>query len=730
MTARRRVPVVLQTSQTECGLSSCVAVLGAHGVDESLASARSRYEAGRDGLSAGDLVRMLADRGMESKVYRVASAEALRACASPVILFWEQYHYLVLERIVGDRAFLMDPAYGRRVVSMAELEEGFSSIVIDARPGEDFTPSRAPLLAEWRSLPLRAPGMRAPLIAAAGLVLAGYAVTIGLPLLTQSIVDAFTGGAAPDIGGVVLLVLVAAVLFYVITLLRSVVLARLVRALGQHLMEKVFDRMMSLPFPYFSTRPAGELLYRLSSVNTVRDLLSTRVVQVVVDAGTLLSLSVYLAIVSPAVLLAALGVLALVVVLLALTASRIRTRLDTEIAYAASSQIVQLDAIASIESIKMAGSARSVVERWSTDYRRSMAALEGRMRLQLGAVGGVVACVQLFAPLLLLTVSLWQASRGEMTTGQAIAVQSVGGVLFASLSSLFGAYNEFVQTSRAVARIGDITETAPETSGGTRTRLDDASLELHDVGFRYSVSAPDSLSGLSLHLPAGSTTAVVGASGAGKSTLAAVLCTLYSPTTGRMLVGGVPSTEYDTDFLRSRIGYVPQTSTLHNGTLLDNLAMGSAMDPAEIERRCRAMGFLDFIDEMPMGYRTIVSSLGGNLSGGQRQRVAIARTLLRDPEILVMDEATSALDGVNERLVDEYVRDLGCTRILFAHRLSTIRDAQQVVVLAGGRIAQVGPHDELAAIDGPYRTLYPPLDGGASDGAAPDPARAAAAPMR
>ncbi|MBW3085335.1 Alpha-hemolysin translocation ATP-binding protein HlyB [Austwickia sp. TVS 96-490-7B] len=214
------------------------------------------------------------------------------------------------------------------------------------------------------------------------------------------------------------------------------------------------------------------------------------------------------------------------------------------------------------------------------------------------------------------------------------------------------------------------------------------------------------LDDINMSIGSGDLVAVVGQSASGKSTLGKVICGLYEAGREAVEIGGHPLGDYDRDALRRQIGYVPQDVTLHNGTILENLAMGSDLDEAEIERRCRRLDFLDFIERLPMGYRTMVANLGANFSGSQRQRLAIARVLLRSPQIIVFGEATSALDQLNEQRVNRVLRSLGCTRIIIAHRLETVRGADTIYVIEDGCVVEQGTHNGLLESNGVYSLLY------------------------
>ncbi|HET9654971.1 MAG TPA: peptidase domain-containing ABC transporter [Kineosporiaceae bacterium] len=703
----RRVPVVTQVTQTECGLCSCVALLRYHGRAEDLSSAREAMDAGRDGLSAHQLATFLGSRGLTVKPYRIRDVSALEKFTSPVILYWEDYHFLVLERFDGRTAVVMDPAVGRRRLTRAQLEAGFSQVALSAAPGPRFERTRSRPLAEWRSTPLLSNGSRRHMVLVGLLSLSGYATVLGLPMLTEWAVDhSARWQGLSDLGLSVAMVLAAALGYLLLHLTRVVVLSSLVAALGLHLMTQTFGKLLTLPYRFFATRQPGELLFRLNSVNAIRDVLSSRVAQGVLDIGTLVTVTGYLFVTEWRLGSVASGLFLVNAAYLWRTRGRVIEAVDAEIAHLSKSQSTQLDAIVSIPTIKMGGYAEEFLERWGRIYEDSLHAMRTRMRLQQGRIAGLTNITQLFGPTLLLLASLYFVNHHLISLGAAIAVQSVSATYFALSSSVFQTYTEFNEASRYMARINDITTASPESPGGDLPAPDDTSIRLEDVSFRYTREGEVVLQDVSMEIPAGSRVALVGASGSGKSTLARIICGLYEPTSGTVSFGGRPMEEYDRISLRRAIGYIPQEVHLHNRTILENLTLGQDIPVEQVREFCAGVGVLDFLEDLPMGLKTVVSEMGGNFSGGQRQRLAIVRALLQRPRILVMDEATSSLDTVNERRVTRIVQEIGATQVIIAHRLDTIRSADRIYVFDRGRVVEQGTHRQLLERGQVYARLY------------------------
>ncbi|MFJ9033387.1 peptidase domain-containing ABC transporter [Streptomyces sp. NPDC102274] len=703
----RRVPTVTQVAQTECGLCSCIALLRYYGRAEEIVSAREVMEAGRDGLSASQLAQFLESHGMRVKPYRVRNVTALENFTSPVILYWENYHFVVLESFDGRMAVVMDPAVGRRRISREELEKSFTEIVLAAEPAEGFEKKRARPFSEWRKFLLLTTDAKKRIGLVALLSLSGYGTVLGIPVLTRWAVDRYAhwnglGDSAVLLGAV----LAAALCYYVLHLARVMLLSSLVAVLGKDLMSQTFTRLLNLPFKFFTTRPPGELIYRLNSVTSVRDLISSRMAQGVLDVGTLICVTVYLLVTEWRLGLVAVGLLLLNALYLMKTRYRVTEAVDSEIAYLSKSQGTQLDAIVSIPAIKMGGYAEEFLTGWNETYSNSLDAMKTRMRLQQGRIAGLSTTTQMFGPLLLLLYSLHLVSRGGISLGAAVSVQAISATYFSLASSVFQTYTSFNEVSRYVSRLAEISEEEPEVPGGTRTELASSSISLKNVSFRFTKHSDLVVRDVTMTIGAGERVALVGPSGSGKSTLGRIICGLYGATSGTIEFGGHDLEEYDKTALRRTIGYIPQEVHMHNRTILENLTLGKDLSEEYVREFCDRLGILDFVNDLPMGFNTLVSDMGANFSGGQRQRIAIARALLGNPKILVMDEATAALDNINERRVTRVISEIGATQVVIAHRLATVKSADRIYVLDKGSITEAGTHEELLGEGDLYANLY------------------------
>lgn len=695
----------LQVAQAECGLCCVRTLLAAHGLNMSLTELRQVKEPGRDGLGIQQLKRLLIFFGMDANVYRVSNTKVLEGINMPVIAFWKGSHFVCIESVERNSAVLMDPSVGRLTISRADLDKDFSGYIVTARPTAELVPSKRSWSKRWTKeylWPESIGGVYAKVgFTSVVLVL----LTLAAPWATKYLIDhGFQGQIT--LAWVLIVLGIGALIMAGVSYLRTVVAAQLVCRFAWHLSSKAFERLLSLPTRYFNVRAPGEIVYRLNSLNRIQDLLGSALIQGALEMLSAITVLAYIYFLSPLLGIIASALLLMVFFFLGWSQPRISAVTDAELHEGTSAQSIQLDAVVSINSVKLGGYVGTYLKDWQGSFKRLLDAMVRRIRLQDGLIGSLLAATQVFAPIVLLVVSVDLAMRGHLTIGDAVAVQSVASLLFSYARSVFSTWNQVQVAERYVQLAEDIFEYPMEQPGSTRHALSGGQITMVNVEFKYSSEVEPAVSGVTLGVQPGETLALVGKSGSGKTTLGKVMASLFEPTSGTIQFDGLDLSAYDLDHLRSSISYIPQESHLHNRSILENLQLGCDRSEDEIIEFCRKLGFLDFIDEFPMGYHTVVSQLGANLSGGQRQRIQVARVLLQNPKLLIMDEATSSLDNVSQRQVYEQLEALDCTKIVIAHRFATVLNADQIAVLKDGKVIQIGTHNELVSVPGPYSELF------------------------
>jgi ATP-binding cassette subfamily B protein len=704
---KRRIPHLQQTAATDCGPACLTMVLGYFGKSVRLDDVRSATGSSRLGTDALTLVETARLFGLRGRGIKIRDIDALRFLEPASILHWRFNHFVVFERMERGGAWVVDPAAGRRLVSREELDRAFTGVAVSFETTEDFEPSRDKRHAVWRQLRqvLGESGLLSRILTTSLMV---QFFSLAVPILTGLIVDR----VVPRGDQHLLLVLAAGcaglVGFKLLALLvRSFLLLHLRTRLDARMTLQFLDHLVHLPFLFFQQRSAGDLLMRLNSNATIREILTSGAISGLFD-GVMVVL--YLVILLAAdlrmgLLVAALGGLRVLIFLV--TRRRQRDLMAESLQIQAESRGYQVQVLAGIETLKAGGAEDRAVDRCAHLFVRELNVSLDRGKLD-AVVSSVLDAMGTASPLLVLIYGAVLVLRGDLTLGTMLALSALAAGFLTPLTTLVTTATQLQLLGSYLERINDVLETDREQEAGTRQRpvALRGRVTLDGVSFRYSPVTAPVVADASVDLQPGQLVAIVGSSGSGKSTLAGLLAGLYKPETGRILYDGIDLADLDLRWLRSQLGFVAQSAYLFGLSMRANIALNDPTLPlSRVIEAARLAEIHDDIQGMPMAYESALADGGASLSGGQRQRLALARALVHRPKVLILDEATSALDAVTEAKVQRNLAALRSTRIVIAHRLSTIRDAHLILVMEQGRIVERGTHAELMALGGTYRAL-------------------------
>ncbi|WNG15416.1 peptidase domain-containing ABC transporter [Cystobacter fuscus] len=703
----RRIPLVRQLSETECGIASLAMVLGYHGKPVRLEEVRQAMGAARDGVSALDIVRTAQSFGLRGRGVSV-DEDALTYLPPGTILHWQFSHFVVFEKLGRDGVHLLDPGYGRRKVSLERFRQSFTGVALLFEPGEHFETGKKPRprSAARYALQVLQHSHLLQRIIVVSLILQLFALAV--PALTGLIIDRVVPQGDTHLLLVVGLGFLALAGFQLLTsLIRGHLLLELRTRMDSNMTLGFMEHLVGLPYAFFQVRAAGDLLQRLNSNATVREILSSSTLSTLLDGALVILYFLVLFVVSPLMAFIVLGLSGLQILVLLLSMRRQRALMSESLEVEAKHQSYEVEMLIGIQTLKAFGVENQAVQRFSENFVSvlNVSLKQGQLTAWVDALTGTL---RLVAPLVLLTVGSLLVLGGKMSLGTMMGLNVLAGALLVPLGNLVTAGSQLQLLRSYIERIDDVLDTAPEqdpSKPGREVKLK-GGIELDRVSFRYSTMSPLVVQDVSVRIEPGQCVAIVGRSGAGKTTLANLLLGLYLPTSGRILLDGEELTELDLHSVRSQVGVVPQEPTFFGSTLRANIAIRDPAAPLEpVIEAARLAQLHDDILGMPMGYDTPLMDRGASLSGGQRQRVALARALMRRPAVLLLDEATSALDAITESRVQQSLASLQCTRVIIAHRLSTVVDADLILVMDEGRLVEAGGHQELLLRGGIYAEL-------------------------
>ncbi|MBM4322813.1 MAG: type I secretion system permease/ATPase [Deltaproteobacteria bacterium] len=704
-----RADEIREPKRIDTGLMCLVMVAGYHGLAVDPEQLRHTLALGPEGMGTIDILRGARELGLKAKEAQV-SFDRLKHLHMPAIASFDGGKYIVLAKTDSDKVLIFDPGEGKpQLLSKNDFIGQWKERIILLTYRKSTAPSERPFGLTWFLPSIWK--YRKPLfeVLTASLILQIFGLVT--PVFTQVIIDKVLVHRGITTLNVLAIGLITVILFEgLLNILRTYLFTHTSNRIDISLGTKLFKHLFSLPLKYFEVRRVGDTVARVRELENIRHFLTGAPLTTILDVMFIGVYLVVMFIYSTTLSFVVLGAIPVFALLSLIITPMLRHRLDERFNRGAESQAFLVEMVTGAQTVKAMAVEPEVQKRWESLLANYVKASFRTSKLS-GVAGSLGQLIERGSTLAILWLGAHLVMRGDLTVGQLIAFQMLSGRVSGPVLRLVQLWQDFQQTGLSIRRLGDIFHATPEPSlNVTKTRFPaiQGHIRLEGVRFRYRLDGPEIIRNIDLDIKPGMILGIVGRSGSGKSTLAKLIQRLYLPESGRILIDGIDLSLADPAWLRRQIGVVLQESFLFNGSVRDNIAFHypqASME--EVMKAANLAGAHEFVLELPEGYDTIVGERGTALSGGQRQRIAIARALLTNPRILIFDEATSSLDSESEAIIQRNLRQIcrGRTVILIAHRLSTLRIAERIIVLEKGEIVESGTHDELMDKKGLYHHL-------------------------
>lgn len=705
-----KVPVVMQMEDLECGAASLTMILAYYRKWLPLEQVRADCGVSRDGSNARNVLKAARSYGLTAKGYRYEPEDLKKNGKFPCIIHWNFNHFLVLNGFRNDKAYLNDPAKGSYSVSMEEFDRSFTGICMMFEPDENFEPGGKPKsMLSFARKRLVGAG-----IAVAFLVLTSVISSLlGViqPVFSRIFMDRLLTGQNPEwLYPFIFALALFSAIQIIIAWIQAVWSLRIDGKLAVTGSAVFMWKVLRMPMEFFSQRMAGDILQRQGSNAAIAGTLVNTFAPLALSAIMMVFYLVLMIRYSPLLTLVGLGSIVVnMLVARFISAKRVNiTRVQMRDSGKLSSATVA--GIGMIETIKASGAENGYFEKWS-GYQASVNTQKvrfQRLNQYMGMIPGIVTEITNTA---ILALGIWLTMCGQFTAGMIMAFQGFMTSFSAPAQSLIAAGQTLQEMRTEMERVEDVMEypmdeEAPESD--TQDTYDKLSgrLEMKHVTFGYSRLGEPLIEDFSMSLEPGSRVAFVGASGCGKSTISKLISGLYKPWSGEILFDGKPISAIDRSVFTGSLAVVDQDIILFEDTIANNIRLwDKSIEDFEVILAARDAKLHEDIMQREGGYQYKITEGGRDFSGGQRQRMEIARVLAQDPTIIILDEATSALDAKTEFEVVDSIHARGITCIVIAHRLSTVRDCDEIIVLDNGKVAERGTHEELYARGGAYTSL-------------------------
>lgn len=700
---KKSVPYVQQMQDTECGLCCVSMILKYYSLNVSMSYLKNNFEIGRDGLSAREIGQIFDKFNFKVDYYK-SNVEGLREVAgSPLILFWDNMHFVVLEKIVKDKYHIIDPRIGKEVLSKEEMVKHFTNFIIRPLASEKIEKKKYTSKEDhiYYSF-FRANKFKAFILIVLSLL--AYLVALSAPAILQKVIDDIVKGASTLSDEYLKIVFLIMILYAGLSFIKSIRTISFSKLMDEYTYKSVINKLFTVPFNFFLTRNSSDLLYRLTLLKSNRNFLVDKLISSIFNISNLLILLAIMISMDIKIFFLVLILSILSCLILFPLQKKLMLLTRKSISHESKLQSKEYETLTSMYAIKSIGLSDFFKAKIFSIYDSSIKSFEDKTKAE--AVYSIISTmIVMFMPLLIILLII--SSKISISVGTIFFLNTILIYFFQSLGEVLGSVISLNQFKLNNERIQDIilSESKKENKDGIKIEKIE-SIQFENVSYRYPGQNEYTIRDINFTLNMAEKIGIVGKTGSGKTTLLSLMMGIVEPTEGKILINGHDIAEINIESFRKRIGYVPQESFIVSASIKDNILMERKVDDSLFYDAIRLSELGEDIYSLPMKEYTLVSEGGRNLSGGQRQRIGIARAILEKPDLIVFDQATSSIDNYTQHRISEAISQMKCSQLLVSHRLSTVETSDKILVMDKGEIAEKGTSKELLQKRGIYYKLY------------------------
>ena len=701
-----KIKYIEQMEHSECALACIAMICNYYNYKINLSTLRDEYGVPVGGYNILQIRQILNSYNIDSKGIKVNDITSINKNMFPLIGYWNDNHYVIIEKVKKNKVLVINPAFGEIWFTLEEFKKSFSNKALTFSPNKDFKKYKDENRTTFFLSLILAKKANIFGLIILSLLIQLFAIVI--PIINQKVIDSLnTSINTTFLNKIGLYVLFFAISYYILSTIRSYIIVKIQIYFDKQLMSKLLKHLLNLPYSFFTNRSTGELIFRANSNSYISQILTERLVSIFIDS---LLVFVYLFMMfkySIPLSLFTIGIAVILIIISIINSKNFNSLTNDEMVEQVKVQKILAEMIDGVMTIKSIGGENIFFNKWYKLFEKQLGFTYKKGVLN-SFLSNISNSLLFILPMIIIWYGSYSVISGDLTVGMIVAFNTIAISFLQPIISLTGSYSNILILKTILGKLYDIMNSKPEKIlTNNILNINKGKIEFKSVSFKYNRFDPYVLDDISFSINPGEKVAIVGKSGSGKSTLLKLILGLYNSQSGNIYIDDTNIKDINVKNLRSQFGVILQEPLLFNDSIKENIIIGKEnISDKQINEAARKSGINSFLVNVPLGINTIISEKGTNFSGGQRQRISLARALVNNPKIMLMDEPTSSLDNESEAFLINEILKLDTTCVVISHRLNTIENFDKIIVIDNGKIVECGSHKDLVSNKSYYYDIY------------------------